>query len=277
MVCVVKTLPELRGLDRLLEAHVRRASDLADSFEGHERGVSLVHVADRGRDAHRRQGLHAADAQQDLLADAQLAVAAVEAAGDHAVAAGVGGDVGVQQVQLDPADGDAPDLRLDGAARILDADRQRPAAGLSHQLDRHVERIVLGVGLLLPAVEVQVLAEVALLIHQADADDRDAEVRGALEMIAREDAQAARVDRQALVQTELGAEVGDGRLRIGAADLLEPGRRLQVLFAALPRRAAARGENSHSATGPRAWTAKPCRAASPDCGRTPPTGPDRSV
>ena len=138
------------------------------------------------------------------------------------------GDVRVEQVQLEPADRDAPDLRLDGAARVLDADRQRPAAGLAHQLDRHVEQIVLGVVLLLPAVDVQILAEVALLVHQADADERNAEIRGALEMIARENAQAARVDRQTLVQAELRTEVGDDRIGLSAADLLEPGRRLEI-------------------------------------------------
>ena len=79
-----------RGLDGLVEGHVRRAAELADAFQGHERGVSLVHVADRRLDAHRHQGLEAADAQQDLLADPQLAVAAVETAGDHAVAGRVG-------------------------------------------------------------------------------------------------------------------------------------------------------------------------------------------
>ena len=53
-----------------------------------------------------------------------------------------------------------------------------------------------GVVLLLPAVAVEALAEVAGLVEQADADDRDADVGGRLEVVAGEDAEAAGVLRQ---------------------------------------------------------------------------------
>ena len=51
--------------------------------------------------------------------------------------------------------------------------------------------------------------EVALRIHEADADERHAEVAGFLAVIAGEHAEAAGVDRQRLVQRELGGEIGD--------------------------------------------------------------------
>ena len=65
---------------------------------------------------------------------------------------------------------------------------------------------VLGV---LLAVAVESLPEVGLPIEEPDGDERQPEVRGALEVVAREHAQAAAVDRQRLVDAELGREVGD--------------------------------------------------------------------
>ena len=82
-------------------------------------------------------------------------------------------------------------------------------SGLRLGDERQVEEVVLGVALLLPAVHGEVLAEVALAVHQADADERQAEVAGALQVVAGQHAEAAGVDRHALVQAELGAEVGD--------------------------------------------------------------------
>ncbi len=61
----------------------------------------------------------------------------------------------------------------------------------------------------LPAVAGERLAEVARAIEQSDADDRDAEVAGRLQVIAGEDAEPAGVLRQHLGDAELGREVGD--------------------------------------------------------------------
>ena len=69
--------------------------------------------------------------------------------------------------------------------------------------------IQLLVDLLLPAVGRQALMEVALRIHEADADERHAEVARFLAVIARQHAEAAGIDRQRLMQRELRGEVGD--------------------------------------------------------------------
>ena len=75
------------------------------------------------------------------------------------------------------------------AAGQRHADQQRRAVRRCVSgIERQVEEVVLGVALLLPAVDVEVLAEVALAVHQADADERQAEVAGALEVVAGEDA-----------------------------------------------------------------------------------------
>ncbi len=51
---------------------------LADELERGERAVALVEMEHAGRDAERRQGADAADAEQQLLPDADAVVAAVE-------------------------------------------------------------------------------------------------------------------------------------------------------------------------------------------------------
>ena len=67
-------------------------------------------------------------------------------------------------------------MRADLAAGKPTLDEQRVAVRLRRGIERQVEEVVLRVALLLPAVDVQVLAEVALAVHQADADERHAEV-----------------------------------------------------------------------------------------------------
>jgi hypothetical protein len=90
----------------------------------------------------------------------------------------------------------------------LDRHPHRPAAGVPRRLDRQQIGVGLDVALLLPALRVERLVEVALVVQDADADQRDAQVAGALEVVAGQHPQAAGVDRQALVQPELHREVG---------------------------------------------------------------------
>ena len=59
------------------------------------------------------------------------------------------------------------------------------------------------------AVAVDPLVEVALPVEQPDRDERQPQVARGLAVVAREHAEAARIDREALVQTELGAEIRD--------------------------------------------------------------------
>ena len=82
-------------------------------------------------------------------------------------------------------------------------------------------RVEQRVALALPAVVADRLAEVARAIEQADAGERHAEVRGALEVISGQDAEAARVLGERAVDTELRREVRDAG-GLGALEVLEP-------------------------------------------------------
>ena len=152
----------------------------------------------------------AADAEQQLLAQPVLAVAAVQPVGDVAVVVGVALDVGVEQQQRHPADAGDPDPGQQvGPAGQRDRDDRALAVVLAQQRDRQPVGVEDRVGLLLPALAGERLLEVAVPVEQADADDRDAEVAGGLEVVAGEDAEAAGVLRQHGGDAELRGEVGD--------------------------------------------------------------------
>ena len=121
-------------------------------------------------------------------------------------------NVGVEQQQ-----GNATDLGLPHvgakhpAAGKVEGDDAGCSVGFAQQRQRQAIRVQYRVGLLLPAVGLQRLLEVAGLVEQANADDGQTQIRGRLEVIPGQDAQAAGVLRQRLGDAELGAEVGDRR------------------------------------------------------------------
>ena len=173
--------------------------------------MPLVQVVDVRLDPERSERPHAADAEQQLLADAVLAVAAVERVGEP---------VDLEQVERNDADGGrnvlAPDRGLDRLAGEIDGDRDV----LADEPDRlRVDRLVF---LGLTAGLVDPLAELTACVEQADADERDAELGRGLEVVAGEDAEAAGVDRQALVDAELHAEVGDEQVVVVPPGALPP-------------------------------------------------------
>src|SRR5262249_34090949 len=155
------------------------------------------------------QRANAADTQDHLLADAHVGVAAVELGGDAPVLGGVLWDVGIEQVERNAADLDAPDAGPDFAARERHTDQERRTVWLRFGDERQVEEVVFRIAFLLPAIDVEILAEVTLAVHQADAHEGNAEVAGGLEVVAGEHAEASRVDRHAFVDAELHGEVAD--------------------------------------------------------------------
>ena len=126
--------------------------------------------------------------------------------------------VRVEQVQRNASDVDAPDAHLDVDTGEIDAHLD---PGRLHPERRRIDAQV---DLLLPAVGVQLLVEVALGVEQADADERDAEVGRRLEVVAGQHAEPARVLGERFGDAELRREVGDEFERGVAACLsfLEP-------------------------------------------------------
>ena len=192
-MCVVNTV----GAANLVERVVGRRAGLdehACALDREERRVALVDVVHARRDPEREQRADAADAEQELLPDPVLAVAGVQR---------VGHPRHVEQVQRDRADVVPPDGGVDELAAQVDLDLDRLAD------EPELFGIELLVALGLPALVGDALHEVAAAVEETDRDERHAELCGGLQVVAREDAEAARVDRQARVDAELHAEVGD--------------------------------------------------------------------
>ena len=204
---------EHRALGDLLRAGPEigagQLHEQARVLQGGERAVAFVQVQAAPVDAGGAQRAHAAHAQQQLLPDADALIAEVKPGGELAVLFRVAVHVGVQQQQLVATDGDLPHLRPQGLPRQRDLDDDRlPGRGQRRLRGKHLRRRpqVFGV---LPAVPADALPEIRLAVEEADRHQRQAQVGRALEMIARQHAQAARVDGQRFVDAELRGKISD--------------------------------------------------------------------
>ena len=191
-----------------------------DPLDPQESGVALVGVENLRRggagEAGNAQGLDPAHAQQQFLLKTVVAAAAVQpsvmpraassfpARWSPAAAAARGRHRPATCVQQPAAVGAAA-VNLDGRAvrpRSLTQQGQRQRVGVKHR-----------VRFLLPGVPGQRLLEVAGLVQKADADQRHAEVGGRLQVVAGQDAQAARVLGEYFGDAKFGGEVGDAGRR----------------------------------------------------------------
>ena len=86
---------------------------------------------------------------------------------------------------------------------------ERRAVEAARPTQRELGRVEIGLRVLLVAIGVDLLAEVAAPVEEADADERQRRIRCGLAVVAGQHAEAARVDLHRLVDAVLGAEVGD--------------------------------------------------------------------
>ena len=128
----------LRGI----EVEPSGVDELADSLDTEEPRMALVHVKDGGLCAFCEtdvftQRAHPTDAEQDLLLDAVVLIAAVEPVGDPAQFVVVGSDVGIEEQQRDSTDGGQPHLCVQRAsAGHRDLDDHRLLRGVGQQRQR---------------------------------------------------------------------------------------------------------------------------------------------
>ena len=93
-----------RRFEGLVESQLLPLDKQADALDREKGRVPFVHVEDRRFIAERFQRAHAADAEDDLLPDARIVVAAVKLAGDGAVfGSRVQGRVRIEEEHLDAA------------------------------------------------------------------------------------------------------------------------------------------------------------------------------
>ena len=180
-----------------------------ETGDAEEGGVAFVHVADFWFHAHGDEGAEAADGEEEFLAEPHEVVTAVETGGEVAVVRRVFAEVSVHEEEGDAADLEVPDPEVADAVGEGDGDVDGFAGWVAGEAHGEVFDFVELIVFLLPAVVVEFLFEVALVVEEADAAEIDADVGGGLEVIAGEDAETAAVEFDAFVEAELEGEVGD--------------------------------------------------------------------
>ncbi len=141
-----------------------------------KRGVSFVQMKDVRRHAELSQQPHTTDAEQHLLHDASLAIAAVKVPGDPAIRLDVLGNVCVKQIKRNTTNIRAPNLGQHVAFTNQNFDPQRRAVSVFHQLNRQLARTGLTVMFFLPTIVTQSLAKVTVTIKETNCDERQPEV-----------------------------------------------------------------------------------------------------
>ena len=123
---------------------------------------------------------------------------------------------------------DLPHPGVDHPPGEVDGHREHPPRRRLDRQDRQAGEVVVGIDVLLEAVGVHRLTEVAGAVEQPHPDEGDPEVARRLAVVPGEHSEATGVDPQGLVDPELHREVGDGPAHLGGV-LLEPGRLGPVL------------------------------------------------
>ncbi len=167
---------------------------LARTLGEQERRVALVQVPDGRFDPECPDRPDAADPEDELLVEAHLPAADVQDVGDRTIGVGVLRNVRVEQENRGPTNLGAPYGDLEVAVGQLDGDLQGLAVGALGATDREARQVEVRVGVLLVPIGVDRLVEVAVAIHQADADERERHVGRGLRMVAGEHAEAAGLD-----------------------------------------------------------------------------------
>ena len=151
---------------------------------------------------------------------------------------------------------------------------QRLAARSPLERQRQARRIVERIALLLPAGLVERLPEVAALVEEPHADERDAELRRGLEVVAREHAEAARStpagSRRARTRSR---STRPGTPRRDAPPPTRSSRRARASWP--PRRRRHGGRSPRPPRFARSDRRSALRGGRSDCGRSPPSRRDR--
>jgi len=183
-----------------------------------------------GPNAERGQQTDAADAQNHLLPQPHALVPAVQLRRQLAVGQRVVRNVGVEQQQGRPTDLRAPGTDTHTIAVERDVHHHPLPLSVDRRAQRQRLALHVAVAFSLPALRIEPLAEIAEAVEDPDADQRHAEIGGSLDVIAGQRPQSAGVNRQRLVQSELGGEVGDRSRAQHTAHGVSPGAAIAQVF-----------------------------------------------
>src|ERR1700722_8714091 len=157
---------------------------VANGFENCERAMSFVQVQNARSDSHRFQGAETPDAKQQLLADADAPVAAIQTRRELPILRSVTLYIRVQKKEIAPSYPGAPDLCCYGSTAGINLHDHRGAVYSDGRFQRQLVDIVLQIFFVLPSILVEALPEIALAVKQSNTHQWNAQIGGALNMIA---------------------------------------------------------------------------------------------
>ncbi len=85
----------------------------------------------------------------------------------------------------------------------------RPAILSDSRFHRQLVDVGLEILFVLPAIAIQALTEISLPVKQAHADQRNTKVGSALDVVAGQNSQSARIDGERLMDAKFGGEISD--------------------------------------------------------------------
>ena len=164
-------------------------------------------------DAEGIQSPDSTDPKDNLLPDAHLQVAAIKLRRDRAIFGGILLDIRIEQVKLNPADLELPNLGGDVSAKNRDRNVKGLVTGLGlHQ--RQMIEILVKADRFLPAILVDLLLEVTVPVEKRDRAEVQIEVTCRFAVIAGKNTETAGIIRHRFVKPEFRRKIGDtGRAR----------------------------------------------------------------
>src|SRR5208283_2135385 len=186
---------------RLIEADAFFHHALPNGFQHGKSAVPFVEVKNPRGDTERFQRAQTAYTQQYFLVHTHAAIAAVQTRSHIAVFGSIAVYIGVEEKQITTADFHAPNFRIDRTMSGVDLHHDGSAIDSYGGFHGQVVDIDFEVLFALPAVAIQALTEISLAIKQAHGNQRDAQIGGALNVIAGQNSKSTGVDGKRLVDS----------------------------------------------------------------------------
>src|ERR1700736_441354 len=111
---------------------------MANGFEHSEPAMSFVEVQNAGSNAQGAEGSEPANAEQQLLANANASIASVEPRGEFAILRSVAFDIRIKKEKVTAADLYAPHAGTNAAATGLNMHGERQAIGRNRRFHRNI-------------------------------------------------------------------------------------------------------------------------------------------
>jgi hypothetical protein len=195
---------------------VSGGDEFPDAFYGQEGRMAFIAMPDRGIDAQGAQDPYAADPEQKFLTEPDFLVSTVEPRGEGTILGRILRHIGIDEIEGHSSVTYLPHQHRNLAVADLDLDGAGDPRRRHRLVNRRIVSIEGGVGGFLPSFRVDTLLEISLRVHEADTDERNAQVTGLFAMVSGQDAKSSAVNRDGNMQPELSRKAEYCRAKFGS-------------------------------------------------------------